>query len=367
MLLINDLTRRNPVLDEDISAAVNRVLARGWYIHGPELEAFETAFAEWHDAAHCVGAANGTDALELALRALGVKANDQVVTVANAGGYSTTAIRALGAVPAYADVEADSLTMSVDSLRENLSPAVKAIIVTHLYGQLAEIESLLAVARQHGLPLIEDCAQAHGATRYGKKAGTFGDIGCFSFYPTKNLGALGDGGALITQRADLAERLRQLRQYGWKKKYVTAISGGRNSRLDELQAAILSVKLPWLNEWNERRRSIARRYNQAFAALPLQTPSCLDESYVAHLYVVRMADRTALQERLQAHGIGFDIHYPVPDHWQPGEQGRTFYAQNLSVTERICQELLTLPCFPAMTDAEVARVIQAVASSFSHT
>ncbi len=370
MLLINDLTRRNPVLDEAIQAAVNRVLTRGWYVHGPELSQFEAEFAQWNGAAHCVGVANGTDALELALRAVGVNENDCVVTVANAGMYSTTAIRAVGAVPVYVDVEPATLTMDADSLAAALrtTTGIKAIIVTHLYGQLATIESLLALAQAQRILLIEDCAQAHGATRNGKMAGTFGEIGCFSFYPTKNLGAAGDGGALLTQRSDLAERLRQLRQYGWGKKYVAEISGGRNSRLDELQAAILLAKLPWLNDWNARRRQVARRYNEAFAALPLQTPNCLDasldESYVAHLYVVRTAERVALQERLSAQGIGFDIHYPVPDHRQPCQQGRTFYAQELPVTERTGQQLLTLPCFPAMTEAEVERVIQAVASSF---
>jgi dTDP-3-amino-2,3,6-trideoxy-4-keto-D-glucose/dTDP-3-amino-3,4,6-trideoxy-alpha-D-glucose/dTDP-2,6-dideoxy-D-kanosamine transaminase len=369
MLLINDLTRRNPVLDEAIQAAVYRVLTRGWYIHGPELNRFESEFAQWNGVAHCVGVANGTDALELALRAVGVNENDCVVTVANAGMYSTTAIRAMGAVPVYVDVEPATLTMDVNSLAMALreTTGIKAIIVTHLYGQLAAIESLLALAQAQGIPLIEDCAQAHGATRNGQKAGSFGEIGCFSFYPTKNLGAAGDGGALITQQSELAERLRQLRQYGWGKKYVAKISGGRNSRLDELQAAILSTKLPQLNEWNVRRRQIARRYNEAFAALPLQLPSCLDDSYVAHLYVVRTAERAALQAHLSAQGISFDIHYPVPDHCQPCQHGRTFYAQDLPVTESTCHELLTLPCFPAMTDEEVERVIQAVANSFSHS
>ena len=366
MLLVNDLNRRQPELDEAIQTAVDRVLARGWFILGPELSRFEAEFAQWHDIAHCVGVANGTDALELALRAVGVKGGDGVVTVANAGMYSTMAIRAIGATPVYVEVEPDTLTMDADSLAASLRMVVgvKAIIVTHLYGQLAAIESLWQIAESHGIPLIEDCAQAHGAMRNGKKAGTFGRIGCFSFYPTKNLGAYGDGGALITADATLAERLKSLRQYGWEKKYVVALEGGCNSRLDEIQAAILSVKLPWLASWNERRREIARRYNQAFASLPLRTPPVLDEGYVAHLYVVRTAERAAVQAHLQARGIGFDIHYPVPDYLQPCARGRAG-ALALPVTERACQEILTLPCFPGMTEEEIALVIDAV-SLFYH-
>ncbi len=366
VLLINDLRRSSPELQAELQAAVERVLARGWYVLGPELERFEAEFAQWNGAAHCVGVANGTDALELALRAVGVQRNDLVATVANAGMYSTTAIRAIGAIPAYVEVEPVTLTMDADALAHLLraQPNVKAVIVTHLYGQLADLESLLALTTARGIPLIEDCAQAHGAQRKGRKAGTFGDVGCFSFYPTKNLGACGDGGALLTFNAQLAERLRILRQYGWGKKYVVEHVGGCNSRLDEIQAAILSAKLPHLAAHNERRRDIARRYQQTFAALPLKTPPHLDESYVVHLYVIRVAERAALQAHLQAHGIGFDIHYPVPDHCQPIAQKDSFIVSALAFTEHLCDEVLTLPCFPEMTEAEIEQVIQAMTQFF---
>ena len=370
VLLVNDLRRNSPELQAELQAAVERVLARGWYVLGPELERFEAEFAQWNGAAHCVGVANGTDALQLALRAVGVQANDLVATVANAGMYSTTAIRAMGAIPAYVEVEQARLTMDAEALAHLLrtQPKIKAVIVTHLYGQLADLDSLLSLTAARGIPLIEDCAQAHGAQRNGRKAGTFGDIGCFSFYPTKNLGACGDGGALLTANAQLAERLRSLRQYGWGKKYVVEHAGGCNSRLDEMQAAILSAKLPRLAARNERRRAIAQRYQTAFAALPLKTPSLLDahtdKSYVAHLYVIRVAERAALQAYLQAHGIGFDIHYPVPDHCQPIAQKDSVIVSALAFTERLCGEVLTLPCFPEMTEAEVEHVIQVVTQFF---
>ncbi len=366
MLLINELKRHNQAIAGEIQAAVNRVLERGWYILGPEVEAFERQFAQWNEIGNCVGVANGTEALELALKALDIGPGDQVITVANAGMYGTAAIRAAGAKPVYADVDDGSLTMSVDSLKAKLSPAIKAIIVTHLYGRLADIEELLAVASLNRIPVIEDCAQAHGAARNGKKAGTFGKIGCYSFYPTKNLGALGDGGAMVTGDDAIAARLKQLRQYGWSRKYVAEAGGGRNSRLDEIQAAILAVKLPRLDLWNEKRRAIARRYNDAFASLPIRTPSGIDEGNVVHLYAIRTERRDDLQVHLKGQGIASEVHYPLPDYRQPCEQGRLISASDLPVTERACREILTLPCFPEMTDQDVISVIDPVMRFFAH-
>src|ERR1700752_3958771 len=256
---LNDLVRQNRQLHEELASAARRVVERGWYVLGSECTEFEREFARYCGSADCIGVANGTDAIELALRAVGVAPGDRVATVANAGFYSSTAIHAIGAGPVYVDVE-ETHGMSLPSLREALAgQGVRAVIVTHLYGRLADVEAIVALCKPLGIPVLEDCAQSHGASRGGKIAGSFGTAGCFSFYPTKNLGALGDGGAVTTGDAAMAERLRGLRQYGWGSKYRVSRAGGRNSRLDELQAALLLAKLPHLDRWNERRRGIARR------------------------------------------------------------------------------------------------------------
>ena len=344
----------------ELRAALERVLARGWFILGPEVEAFEQEFAQVCQVSHCVGVANGTDALELALRALGAGAGEEVATVANAGGYATTAIRAAGAAPVFVDVEPGSLNMDPAALPAALSPRTRAVIVTHLYGRMAEMPRLLEVAGRAGVPLIEDCAQAHGAVLDGRPAGSWGAAGCFSFYPTKNLGALGDGGAVVTAEAALAERLRRLRQYGWSEKYRSALAGGRNSRLDEMQAAVLRAQLPRLADFNHRRRAIARAYSAALRGAPLEIPQRFGEDYVAHLYVLRTSRRDALRAALAAQGIFAEVHYPVPDHWQESSPAQVV----LPVTEQAAREVLSLPCFPEMADAEVAAVARAVLEFF---
>jgi dTDP-4-amino-4,6-dideoxygalactose transaminase len=359
-LLINDLKRHHEALAGEVRAALERVLARGWFILGPEVEAFEREFAQACGASHAVGVANGTDALELALRALGVGPGDEVATVANAGGYSTVAIRAAGARPVYVDVEPGSLNMDAAPLARALSPRTRAVIVTHLYGRMADMPRLVEAAGRAGVPLIEDCAQAHGALRDGRPAGSWGAAGCFSFYPTKNLGALGDGGAVVTSDGALAERVRRLRQYGWPQKYRAVLPGGRNSRLDEMQAAVLRAKLPHLPAFNDRRRAIARAYHASLRGAPLALPESFGEDCVAHLYVVRTARRDALRAALAARGIFAEVHYPVPDHWQEPWRAPVV----LPVTERTAGEVLTLPCFPEMSDAEVALVGRAVLEFF---
>lgn len=348
--------------DVDLLGAVSRVLERHWYVLGEEVAAFEREFSRYVGTSECVTVANGTDALELALRGVGVEKGDRVVAVANAGFYGSTAIHAIGAIPIYVDVEVETLTMSASGLARVLESGAKAIVVTHLYGQLADIEELVRIADDAGVPLIEDCAQAHGAIRNGKQAGSFGRVGCFSFYPTKNLGALGDGGAIVTSDLALADRVRQLRQYGWSQKYVVEAAGGRNSRLDEIQAAVLREKLERLAQWNNERRDIARRYNAAFASLPVQCPCSTDEDYVAHLYVLRVPDRQPFRESLKAGGIATDVHYPIPDHRQPAYPFSDL--AQLDVTESACSSVVSLPCFPGMTEVEVERVIAAVLEWF---
>lgn len=350
----NDLKRR-PAVDR----AVARVLERGWHILGPEVEAFEAEFAAYCGAGACVGVGNGTDAIELALRAAGVKAGDEVATVANAGMYATTAIRSIGARPLYIDVDGVCGLMSPASLDGALGWETRAIVATHLYGRMAPMRELLEVARRRGIPIVEDCAQAHGAASEGRKAGTWGLAGCFSFYPTKNLGACGDAGAVITADAGFAGRVRALRQYGWTAKYDSTLSGGRNSRLDEMQAAILRDRLPLLDEWNRRRREIAGRYDAAFRRR-LATPYDAGSEWAAHLYVVRTPGRDELRRRLELRGIRTEIHYPIPDHRQTSQRGLPGRAAELAETERLAGEVLSLPCFPEMEEAEIEAVINGI-------
>ena len=358
VLLINDLGRHSAALAADLHAATQRVVDSGWYVLGPEVRAFEQELAAYCRMPYCVGVGNGTDALELGLRALGVAPGDMVATVANAGMYSSTAIVAIGAVPRYVDVD-QSLTMSPAALEEVIGSGVRAVIVTHLYGRMASMRAIVPLCRSAGVPLLEDCAQAIGAELHGTPAGAWGDIGCFSFYPTKNLGAIGDGGAVLARDEAVAERVRALRQYGWTRKYEATLPSGRNSRLDELQAAVLRVKLPHLAAWNVRRRAIADRYGGGIRNPAVRLPPLSDSAYVAHLYVVRTAEPEALRAHLSAAGIASEVHYPVPDYRQSALAGRA-PSEELPATEAACREVLSLPCFPEMSDKEVDTVAEAV-------
>jgi dTDP-4-amino-4,6-dideoxygalactose transaminase len=302
--------------------------------------------------------ANGTDALELALRALDIRAGDDVATVANAGGYATTAIDAVGATPIYIDIDDATLLIDPASFQRRITTRTRAVVVTHLYGRLADVGAIARIANERGIALVEDCAQAHGAQRDGEKAGTFGVIGCFSFYPTKNLGALGDAGALVTGDPALASRLTELRTYGWRGKYRVAVEGGMNSRMDELQAAVLRVKLPHVDRWNARRREIAAEYARTIANPAITLPPIGGAADVSHLYVVRATPRDGLRAHLTAAGVATDIHYPVPDHRQTAWM-RDPPHPALERTEGACAEILTLPCYPELTDPEIAAVAAA--------
>ena len=363
----SDMTRPIPFFSAqaanagiDLLEPVKRVIDSHWYILGQEVTEFEKEFAAFVGVAHCVTVANGTDALELALRAIGVGPGDSVLTCANAGFYASTALHAIGATPVYIDIDPQTLTMSATRLEQALEHIdAKAIVATHLYGQLAAIERLVEIAAARGVPLLEDCAQAHGAERGGRQAGSFGTIGTFSFYPTKNLGAIGDGGAIVCQDQALALKVKQLRQYGWTSKYRVEVAGGRNSRLDEIQAAILRAKLPQLCHANAERQAIARRYNEAFSDLPLERPSSMASDYVAHLYVIRVQKRDAFRAFLAQQGVSTDIHYPVPDHLQSVNlQGHPAF--DLAQSEKACASVVSLPCYPGLTAPQVEAVIAAV-------
>lgn len=342
-----------------IDDAIARVLDSGWYVLGQEVAAFEREFADYLGCAHAIGVNSGTDALQLALRGLGVGAEDEVVTVAHTAIATVAAVELAGANPVLADIDPDHYTLAPAALEAAITPRTKAVVVVHLYGQPADMDAILAIARRHGLKVVEDCAQATGARYKGRRVGTMGDAGCFSFYPTKNLGAIGDGGAVVTQYDALAGRLRSLREYGWRGERVSHVPG-LNSRLDEMQAAILRAKLPFLDADNARRRAIADRYDAGLADMlppPARRAEC---EHVFHLYVVRLADRDGLLTRLKPHGIGASVHYPLAAHQQPAYAGRLLGAGNLPETERAVGSILTLPIYPELTNDEVDSVIAAV-------
>lgn len=356
---LNDLAREHAAMADDITAAIDAVLASGWYVHGSRHDAFERGFAEYLGATDVVGVANGTDALELALRAVGCSPGDEVVTAANAGFYTSAAALAIGAVPVYVDIDPATLSIDPAAAAAALTDRTRAVVVTHLYGKAAHMGELLAVAA--GIPVIEDCAQAHGARWNGRHVGTLGAAGCFSFYPTKNLGGVGDGGAISLGDPELAARLRRLRQYGWVQRYEVAPPGGRNSRLDELQAAVLSVKLARLDELNDRRRRVVDAYRVAAAAgvTVVHEPG---PDFVAHLCVVRTADRDALAKRMASAGVATSVHYPVLDPDQPIMAETRHVAHDLTHSRAAVGEILTVPCHPFMSDEEIARVAEVLAA-----
>jgi dTDP-4-amino-4,6-dideoxygalactose transaminase len=339
----------------EIRAAIERVLASGQYILGPEGEGFEKEFSAYQGHGYTVAVANGTEAIELALRAVGVQPDDGVATVANTVTATVSAIEQIGAKPVFVEIDSATMTMSPAALDAVLvrMPGIKAVVPVHLYGQPVDMLSLLAVAGRHGVKIVEDCAQAHGAAQAGRKVGTFGDLAAFSFYPTKNLGALGDGGAVFTRDEKLAAQVRLLRQYGWRERYISEIPG-RNSRLDELQAAILRVKLRYLDAENSVRRSLAQRYFERLQGTALRLPeTAAGSTHVFHQFTVRTAKRDALRAYLHERGIGCGVLYPMPVHRQPA-----FADPSLALpeTERACAEVLCLPCHPAVTTTDVDRV-----------
>jgi dTDP-3-amino-2,3,6-trideoxy-4-keto-D-glucose/dTDP-3-amino-3,4,6-trideoxy-alpha-D-glucose/dTDP-2,6-dideoxy-D-kanosamine transaminase len=354
---VADPSRAASALREELSGVFDRFLASGRYVLGPEHAAFETEFAGFLGVRRCVGVASGTDALELALLAVGCRGGDAILTAANCGAYTTGAARRAGLFVRFADVDAATLGLSPSTVEEGLIPEVRAVVVTHLYGLLADVEGIVALCRDRGVAVVEDCAQAAGARRNGRRAGAFGDAAAFSFYPTKNLAALGDGGAVTTDSDDVAERVRLLRQYGWDQKYRVSVLGGRNSRLDELQAAVLRIRLGRLDEWNARRRLIVQRYAAALASGAGRFVARDGEDYVAHLAVVAAQDRESIRASLEAAGVGTDVHYPIADHRQPA-WSEDYADVRLPVTEHAVEHVLTVPCFPELTEEEVARVCE---------
>ena len=360
LILVNNITLKITENHLLLLDSIKKVLSSGWVILGPEVEIFEDKFAGYLNAKHCIGVANGTDAIELALKSFNINKSDMIATVANAGAYTTNAILAIGAKPFFLDVNSETFNTTIDEVFRAIKAGVKAVVVTHLYGlAIQEIEEIAKLCSKHSIYLLEDCAQSHGAKVNNKFTGTFGDAAAFSFYPTKNLGALGDGGAVVTNNTEISTKVRKLRQYGWTTKYRIEISGARNSRLDEMQAAILQIFLPNLDLMNEKRRQIAKRYSNEIKNTLVVTPKNIAENYVAHLYVIKSKQRNLLKEHLKLNEIASDIHYPIPDHRQPlfGTQYKDLILKN---TEELSNIILTLPCYPEMPEKDVEKVISTV-------
>lgn len=347
-------------LKSEIDLAIHRVLSSGWYVLGPEVEAFEAEWADYCGALYAVGLGNGLDALTLALKALDVGPGDEVIVPSNTYIATWLAVTSVGArlVP----VEPDPLTLNIDPKRveQAITSATKVLLPVHLYGSPADLDPLLALAREHGLSVVEDAAQAHGARYKGRRIGVHGDVVCWSFYPGKNLGAFGDAGAVTTNRPDIADRIRLLRNYGSREKYVNEVPGV-NSRMDPLQAAVLRVKLRHLDAWTDRRRVIAGLYAKGLEATGLVLPDTPDWAEPAwHLYVIRTPERDSLQVLLNSAGVGTLIHYPIPPHMQSAYSFLRIGAEHLPLAKELAGEVLSLPMGPQLGLKDVARVIEEV-------
>jgi len=345
---------------DEIDHAIMQVLDRGWYVLGEEVETFEDEFSAYIGMKYGIGVGSGTEGLHLSLAACGIGVGDEVITVSHTAVATVAAIEQAGATPVMVDIEPDFFTIDPQRITTAITPKTKAIIPVHLYGQSVDLDPVLEIAKTYELRVIEDCAQSHGATYKGKRVGSYGDLACFSFYPTKNLGALGDGGMVVTNQSEFARRLRMLREYGWAERYVSH-SFGINSRLDEVQAAVLRVKLRYLDQDNTARARIASMYNTKLIGCSMVLPTCRQETnHVYHLYVVRTQRRDALKEYLKGKGIAALVHYPVPVHLQPVYKGRLTGVEPLLETELAAREVLSLPIYPELNEEDLEAVIKAV-------
>jgi dTDP-4-amino-4,6-dideoxygalactose transaminase len=348
---------------EEIDDAIRRVLDKGRYILGDEVKQFEQEFAQYIGVDQGIGVGSGTEALHIGLAACGVGPGDEVITVSHTAVATVSAIEMCGATPVFVDIEPDTFTLDPERLQQAITNQTKAIVPVHLYGQPADLSPILDIARSRNIVVLEDCAQAHGAVYRDRKVGAWGDIACFSFYPTKNLGAIGDGGMVVTSNGQLADRVRLLREYGWAERYISHIPGW-NSRLDEIQAAILRVKLKYLDRDNQRRIELAAQYEQMLAGVSwLRLPATRTGSrHVFHLYVIRCMQRDALQRHLNQAGVNTLVHYPCPVHLQPAYQDHLPLRDGLHVTEAVAKDVLSLPLYPELEDREQASVVQAILS-----
>lgn len=359
-----DLKAQYADLHEEISQALHEVAISATYVLGPRVQEFERAFAAHVGARHCIGVNSGTSALHLALIAAGVGPGDEVITVPMTFIATTWAISYVGATPVMVDVDPVTYTMDADQVEQKISTRTRAILPVHLYGQPAALGPLLEIGHRHGIPVIEDAAQAHGACYRGHGAGTLGQSGCFSFYPGKNLGAYGEAGAIVTQDDRIAARLRSLRDHAQSQRYHHD-EIGFNYRMDAFQGAILGIKLRYLEAWTEARRRLAASYREQLAGLPLQLPvEAVDLRHVWHLFVVLHPERDRIRDALEARGISTGLHYPVPVHRQKAFAHLGYREGDFPVSERIARDCLTLPLFPEMTESQQGRVVDALREVF---
>lgn len=363
-IAFGNLKRQYEQLRERIDAATREVYESGWFILGQQVQGFEANFAQYCGGKYAVGVGSGTEALHLALIACGIQAGDELITVSNTCVPTLSAVSFAGAVPVFVDIDEKTFTINPALIEERITPKTKAILPVHLYGQCADMDPILEIARKHGLAVVEDCAQAHGSQYKGRMAGTIGDAGAFSFYPSKNLGAFGDGGLVLTNDETTAQTIVKLRNYGQEKRYYHSIKGF-NSRLDELQAAILNAKLPYLDAWNLRRREIAMRYYEAFSAVSICSPlEARDRFHTYHLYVLRVPHRERFQKLLEEKAIATIIHYPIPVHLQESYAECRLQGKYLPLTEQLAGEIVSLPLYPELTDQEVDYVIKTVLDAY---
>jgi dTDP-4-amino-4,6-dideoxygalactose transaminase len=352
-------------LEREVRAAIDRVLERSWYVLGEECAAFEREFADWAGTEHAVGLGSGTEAIHLALRAVGVGHGDQVITVANTCVPTISAIAASGATPVLVDAHPETLTLDPERLSSALTAKTRAIVPVHLYGHPCDMDPIMNFAATHDLAVVEDCAQAHGARYKGRTCGTLGHLAAFSFYPSKNLGAYGDAGAVTTNDPALDAALRKLRNYGEETRYHH-VAPGFNSRLDELQAAILRVKLPYVEMWNGRRQALAARYAEGLAGLPIELPPQAEWAQSNHhLYPIRTSARDALQGLLRKRGVTTLMHYPVPVHLQPAYASLGYKSGDFPVAEASCATVLSLPLYPELDQEAQDEVVQGIHSFFA--
>lgn len=358
-----DLYQQHQAIEEELVEVFRRVLRKSSFILGPEVVAFEREFAAYVGASDCIAVNNGTTALQLALAGLGIGPGDEVITVANTFIATAEAISAVGARPVFADVDPVSYTMDPQLVEAAITPSTKALLPVHLYGQAADVDALLEIARRHNLHLVEDACQAHGATYKGRKAGSLGVAGCFSFYPGKNLGCLGEGGAVVTSNPELAQRMRMLRDHGSVKKYEHSLPG-YNYRLEGLQGGFLSVKLRHLEGWNARRREVAKLYQELLSDTSLRLPVEMGwGEHVYHLYVIQADDRETHRQALNAAGVECGLHYPVPLHLQAAYADLGYEKGRFPVSEHLSSHILSLPMHPYITDEEVKRVASVLLES----
>ncbi len=361
MIPVFNISKQHSQIRAELVKAMENVLDSGWYILGKEVEAFEKEFAEFTGTSHAVGVASGTDALYISLKALDIGPGDEVITVSHTAVATVAAIVQTGAKPVFVDICEESYTMDPSQLPAAISARTKAIIPVHLYGQAADMDPILAIADSRGISVVEDCAQAHGALYKGKKVGSLGLMGAFSFYPTKNLGSMGDGGIIVTFDESIARKIRLLRQYGWQDRHISTLSG-INSRLDEIQAAILRIKLKYLDTWNQKRRALAELYGRHISHVT--KPAELSErKHVYHLYVIATPRRKDLMDHLKSRGIGTAIHYEFPVHLQ-GAYRKLILYEKLPVTEKVCSQIISLPMYPELTAEDIKEISNSINEFF---